>query len=154
MKKLIAALGLSVFCASCAVTVIHDEGINRFTPDSPDATKAIYANMVRHDDTLYLAGTLGFKPDTRELGDGIEEQTALAIDGVEATLARAGASLADVVQCTVYLADIADYGAMNGVYKPRFEDNPPARTALAVAGLPLGAEIEIACIAAAPDTDD
>lgn len=148
----LATLGLG----ACAINVNADETsietLERFTPPTTGGAKPLYANMVEHNGVLYLAGTLGFKPGTRELGEGVEAQTALAIDGIAETLARAGADLSDVLQCTVYLADIADYGAMNGVYKPRFEDNPPARTALAVAGLPLGAEVEIACIAAAPDS--
>lgn len=125
--------------------------VERYLPDATPNSKPLYAPMVRGGGALYLAGKLGFKPGTRELAETVEEQTKLAIEDIEATLKLADAALADVVQCTVYLGDIEDYGAMNGVYKEYFSDNPPARTALAVAGLPLGAKVEIACIAFDPN---
>ncbi len=152
-RYIVIASLISLCLGACSVhgaAIGQDEGIRRFTPDMPDGAKPLYANMVQHKGTLYLAGMLGFKPNSRELGGDIAEQTELAIDSIASTLQRAEADLSDVLTCTIYLDDILKYGAMNKVYRARFSGAPPARTAVAVADLPLGAEVEIACIAAAP----
>ncbi|MEM6625891.1 MAG: RidA family protein [Pseudomonadota bacterium] len=116
-------------------------------PSAAEDAPVLYSSMVRHGDTLYLAGTLGFDSETGALADGVAAQTKAAMTSIEATLARANADLGDLLNCTLYLADIEEYGAVNAAYQPFFPETAPARTTIAVAGLPLGAEIEIACIA-------
>ncbi len=71
------------------------------------------------------------------------------MENVRAVLEGAGSSLSRVVKCTVFLADIADYGAMNAAYGRFFPENPPARSTVAGSGLALGARVEIECIALA-----
>ena len=82
---------------------------------------------------------------------GIEVETRQTMDNIISILAAADATLEDLIKCTVFLADIDDYAAMNSVYVEYFPADPPARSALAGSGLALGALVEIECIAAAPE---
>ena len=84
---------------------------------------------------------------------GVAAETRQAFENIKTVLAAAGATLDDVVKCTVFLADIADYQAMNEAHLEFFPENPPARSAMAGSGLALGAKVEIECIAAAPEED-
>ncbi len=70
------------------------------------------------------------------------------MDNIAAALARYGSSMDEVVKCTVFLADMAEWGAMNEIYRTYFPDNPPARSALGASGLALNARVEIGCFAA------
>lgn len=107
-----------------------------------------YRPAVRAGDLVFTSGQIPLDPKTGEpVPGGIAEQTERALDNLEAALAEAGASLADVVQTTVYLADMADFEAMNDVYARRFGGARPARSCVAVAGLPKGVRIEVAAIA-------
>jgi 2-iminobutanoate/2-iminopropanoate deaminase len=94
--------------------------------------------------TLYLAGQIGLDPETGEMvAGGVEAETRQAMANLNAVLRSAGFTFEDVVSTQVFLADIGDYGAMNAVYAEHFEAAPPARAALQVAALPLGARVEI-----------
>jgi reactive intermediate/imine deaminase len=97
---------------------------------------------------LYLSGQVGNLPGTTELAPGgIAEETRQALDNIGAILARNHSSLDRVVKCTVFLADIEEWPAMNEVYRTYFTGEPPARSALAANGLAFGARAEIECIA-------
>lgn len=112
---------------------------------------SLYSPIVRSGDVLYLSGALGFDPETGDLPEGVAAQTRQTMENVRTRLEAAGAGLEDLLKCTVLLADIEDYGAMNEVYRSFFRDvAPPARSAFAVSGLAAGARVEIECIAAAP----
>ncbi len=107
-----------------------------------------FSQAVRVGNVLYLSGQLGNVPGTRQLADtGIAGQTRQALENVKAVLAVAGSALERVVKCTVFLADIRDYAAMNAVYATYFPKDPPARSTVAGSGLALGARVEIECIA-------
>lgn len=98
---------------------------------------------------IYTAGQIPLDPATGKMVEGgIEEQARRALQNLQAVLEEAGASLADVVKTTVFLADMGDFKAVNGVYAGFFGDAPPARSAIGVAALPLGARIEIEAVAA------
>jgi 2-iminobutanoate/2-iminopropanoate deaminase len=101
---------------------------------------------------VFVSGQLGIDPGTGALaGDDVRLQTALALRHVAAILAAAGAGLEDVVKTTVYLVDLAgDFPAMNEVYAHAFADHAPARAAVGVAGLPMGALVEIEAVAVVP----
>jgi 2-iminobutanoate/2-iminopropanoate deaminase len=102
-------------------------------------------------DLIFVSGMLGTKPGSTELVQGgVGPQTRQALLNVEAILAAEDATLRDVAKCTVYLADMADYAAMNEAYVPFFEGSPPARATIAAGGLALGAALEIDCIAQRP----
>ncbi len=105
---------------------------------------------VRVGDMIYLSGQIGIKPGTLELVEGgVGPETTQTMENIKTVLDGAGSSLARVVKCTVFLADIADYGAMNSAYRRFFSENPPARSTVAGSGLALGARVEIECIALA-----
>lgn len=107
-----------------------------------------FSAAVRLDDTLYVSGNIGNLPGTLDLAPGgIEAETRQTLDNIKAVLEHAGSSMDRVVKCTVFLADMAEWGAMNEVYRRYFE-NPPARSALGASGLALDARVEIECIAA------
>lgn len=103
-----------------------------------------YSQGVLAGHTLYAAGQIGLDPTTGALvAGGVEAETRQALANLRAVLAAAEMDFSDVVQAQVFLADIADYGAMNAVYAEHFEAAPPARAALQVGALPLGARVEI-----------
>lgn len=111
---------------------------------------ALYSPAVRAGGLVFLSGVVGTRPDTRQLAEGgTPAELRQALENMRAVLGTAGLGLEDVAKCTVFLADIADYGAMNQVYREFFAGSPPARSAIAVSGLPLGARVEIECIAVA-----
>ena len=109
-----------------------------------------FSSAVRVGDLLFLSGQIGNVPGTRQPVDGgITAQTRQALENIKAVLAFAGSSLDRVVKCTVFLADIQDFAAMNAVYGTYFPKDPPARSTVAVSGLAVGARVEIECIAVA-----
>ena len=99
---------------------------------------------------IYLSGQIGNIPGTLELPDGVDAQTRQTMKNIETVLEAAGATLYDVVKCTVFLDNIADYGAVNAVYADYWDGPPPARSAIATGGLALGALLEIECLARDP----
>ena len=109
-----------------------------------------FSAAVRVGDMLYLSGQIGFLPGTRELAaGGVRAETRQTMENIKAVLNHAGSSLENVVKCTVFLLDMADYGAVNEVYATFFPRDPPARSAMAGSGLAFGAKVEIECIAMA-----
>jgi len=109
-----------------------------------------YSQAVRAGDHLFTSGQVGMDPATGKLVQGgIEAQTRQAMENLKAVLKAGGADFSRVVKTTVYLADIRDFAAFNGVYGTYFASDPPARSAFQVAALPLGAAVEIEMIALA-----
>jgi len=111
----------------------------------------VLSSAVRVGDIVFLSGALGTKPGGGGLAEGgIQGQTRQALENIKASAALAGNTMEDIAKCTVFLTNVADFQAMNQVYREFFPANPPARTTVAVAGLVVeGAVIEIECIAAA-----
>lgn len=145
MRKvsLIAALWL-VACSTNA----PPSGAVYHTLPGRAALNLPYSDAVRVGDLLFLSGTVGTMPGTRRLAEGgLVAETKQALENVKTNLEAHGASLERVVKCTVLLADIRDFDAMNEVYRQYFPRNKPARTTFGVSGLPLGARVEIECIA-------
>ncbi|MEE2775978.1 MAG: RidA family protein [Acidobacteriota bacterium] len=100
---------------------------------------------------IFVSGTLGTQAGSTELvSGGAGAETTRIIRNIEKILGQAGASLRDVAKCTVYLVDLDDFPAVNEAWMPFFGDHPPARAAVGVADLVLGARVEIECIATAP----
>ena len=114
------------------------------------APKAIgpYSQAIVHGGLVYTAGQVALDPATMELvPGGVAEQADRALTNLTAVLAEAGSGLDRVIKTTVYLVDMADFGAMNEVYARHFGSHRPARSTVAVAGLPKGARVEIDVIA-------
>jgi 2-iminobutanoate/2-iminopropanoate deaminase len=121
---------------------------------APGAPEAIgpYVHAVRAGGLLFCSGQIPLDPRTGELvHGGPGEQAGRCLENLAAVCQAAGASLGDAVKFTVYLTDMADFTAVNEVYASFFERDPPARVAVAVAGLPRGARVEIDAVVALPD---
>ena len=111
---------------------------------------APYNQAIRAGGFVFCAGQVGADPATGSLVEGgVDAQTRRALDNMRAVLEGAGSSLDQVVKTTVFLTDLADFGAMNAVYGEYFTSDPPARSTVQVAGLPGGAAVEIELIALA-----
>lgn len=108
-----------------------------------------FSDAVRVGNMLYLSGKIGNIPGTSQLAEGgIQGETRQALENIKASLEKYGSSMSEVVKCTVFLADIDEWGAMNEVYVTYFPVNPPARSALGASGLALDSRVEIECFAA------
>ena len=101
-----------------------------------------YTPVVETDGWLVLSGQVGLR-DGQLVRGGVRDEAAQALENVRALLESKGASMDDVVKTTVFLRHIDDYAAVNEVYVAAFGDHRPARSAVAVAGLPLGALVEV-----------
>ena len=119
--------------------VINPPGIAPLVP--------AYSVAVRDGDLVYVSGMTGIKPGTQDIIEGgVIAQTRQTLENIKASVTAAGATMADLNECTVFLMDMADYAAMNGVYIEYFKVNPPVRAALAVSALPRpAARVEIKC---------
>lgn len=107
-----------------------------------------YSQAIVAGDFVFVSGQLPIDPSNGKIPEGIAAQTKQSLANVSAILAQEGLTLANVVKTTVFLADLGDFAAMNEVYGSCFEAPYPARSAFEVAKLPLGAPLEIECIAA------
>ncbi|HEV8671894.1 MAG TPA: RidA family protein [Candidatus Limnocylindria bacterium] len=107
-----------------------------------------YSQAIVTGDLIFTAGQVALDPETGDLVSGdIKLQTARVLDNLAAVLEAAGTGLDRVVKCTVFLADFAEFAAMNEVYAQRFGQHRPARSTVGTSALPRGARIEIECIA-------
>ncbi|HMV33697.1 MAG: RidA family protein [Gemmatimonadales bacterium] len=114
------------------------------------APKAIgpYSQATIVNGLVFTAGQIAFNPATMEIvGGGIKEQTERVLANLQAVLAAAGSDLQKVVKTTVFLVDMQDFPAMNEVYAQAFGEHKPARSTVAVAGLPRGVRVEIDVVA-------
>jgi 2-iminobutanoate/2-iminopropanoate deaminase len=109
-----------------------------------EAPPGPFSPAVTGTPTLFVSGQVGQDPETDELAaDDAAAQARQALTNLQAVLSAAGKTEADVIRVGVYLADMADYAAVNAVYAEFFSAPYPARTAIAVAALPLGALVEV-----------
>ena len=119
--------------------------------DDAPSPKGAYAQVVRAGDFLFVSGQGPIDPLTEEfvLSD-IRGETLLTLQNVERVLGGCGASRENIVRCGVFLANAADFGAMNEVYGAFFEGRPPARTTIQAGMVEPGMKVEIDCIAYLP----
>ena len=116
-----------------------------------EAPKAVgpYSQAIAVHGFLFCAGQIPLIPTTGELvADDVTAQTTQVLENLGAVLRANGMSYANVVKTTVFLTDLADFAAMNDVYRIYFPDEPPARSTIQVAALPKNAQVEIEAIAA------
>ena len=120
---------------------------------SDKAPKALgpYSQAQRVGNLIFCSGQTGMNPETQTMEDAtVAGQTRQALSYLALVLEAVGLTLQDVVKCNVYLSDMDSFAEMNEVYGAMFSPHKPARTTVAVAGLPLNALVEIECIAEVP----
>lgn len=118
--------------------------------DNAPAALGPYSQAVRTGDMLFASGQLGIDPATGDIVPGCAGcQTRQVLQNVKAVVEAAGMSMDNVVKCTVFLDDMADFAKMNGVYEEFFSQPYPARSTFQVAALPLQAKVEIEIVAVA-----
>jgi 2-iminobutanoate/2-iminopropanoate deaminase len=119
------------------------------TAEDAPAAVGPYSHAVRSGGFLFLSGQTPLDPATGALVEGdIGEQTRQCLRNLQAVCQAAGASLGDAVRCGIYVTDISTFGAVNDAYSEFFTTNPPARSTIGVASLPVGAQVEIDAIVA------
>lgn len=127
--------------------------IERLSPPGAIAPRGPYSPAVRAGDFLYVSGQGPVDPKTEQLYTGeIRQQTRLVLNNVRRILEGCGATLADVVKCSVFLANGNDFAAMNEVYREFFGEAKPARTTVVSGFVMPGMQVEIDCVAYQPAT--
>jgi len=122
--------------------------------DQAPAAVGPYSQGVQFGSFVFTAGQLGLVPESGDFaGPDIQSQTRQALENVKGVLEAAGSCLKHVVKVTVFLQDMDEFSQMNEVYAEFFSDDPPARSAVEVAALPLGGRVEIEAIAEACDCE-
>lgn len=122
--------------------------MNAIQTNNAPAAIGPYSQAIRTGNLIFVSGQLPVDPTTGQFATGdIKELTRQSLTNMQHILREAGASMADVVKTTVFLADMADFSAMNEVYAEFFSEPFPARSAVAVKALPKQARVEIECIA-------
>ena len=120
------------------------------TPNAPAAIGP-YSQAIAVGDLLFCSGQVPIDPTTGQIvGETAAEQCRQVLTNVKNLLEAGGSSLAQVVKCTVFLVTMDDFASMNEVYATFFPDHPPARSTVAVVGLPRGVRVEIEAIALRP----
>ncbi|MDQ3697002.1 MAG: RidA family protein [Gemmatimonadota bacterium] len=137
------ALAALLLVAACRTARGPGSDVEFITPYG--APTRPFSPAVRVGNMLYLSGQIGAGADGRLVEGGIAAETRQTMENIRDVLQRSGSSLDRVVKCTVMLADMREWDAMNVVYAPYFPGNKPARSALGASGLALGARVEIEC---------
>ena len=150
MRKLSMFAVAVLICATAGAVHAADAPKAEFL-NSKDALarNRPFSEAVRAGDYMFLSGQLG-DSEGKLVSGGLVPEARQALQNIKSVLERNHASLADVVKCTVFLADIAEWPAFNEVYKEVFKQPFPARSALAASGLALNGRVEIECIAYVP----
>ncbi len=147
-----------LFVAAASGCTVTESVMSPPSPNKPEfysspeaaAKNWPFSQAVRAGDYLFLAGQLGTGADGRLVSGGIVPESRQMMENIKAVLDANGAALGDVVKCTVFLADMAEWPTFNGVYTSFFQKPYPARSALGAGGLALGARVEVECIAYLP----
>lgn len=110
-----------------------------------------YSQAIQAGGLVFVSGQIPLDLEGKIVEGGIEEQTIQVLENLKAVLEAAGLGLGDAVRTTVYLQDLKDFNAFNGIYGRYFPDHPPARACVEVSALPRGARVEITAVAARAD---
>lgn len=147
---IVGALGLMTACEPA------EPPVDTETITVPGSLEGLpFSSAVRVGHMLYLSGQVGILPGTLDLIEGgAGPETRQTMENIRTVLEYAGSGLDRIVKCTVFLADMAEYQTVNGVYREFFPGAPPARSAIAGSGLALDARVEIECIATVATADD
>jgi len=116
--------------------------------DRAPAPVGPYSQAVDAGGFLFCSGQIAIDPKTNQVHTGpIEEQAKIVLENIKAVLTEAGLSFPNIVKTTIFLTDMKDFNAVNEIYAKYFTEQPPARSTIAVAGLPKGVHVEIEVIA-------
>ena len=150
MKKIVTLTGvLSALVLTAGAAMADDPAtdLEYLGPEAVGERVLPFSDAVRVGDILYASGKLGNIPGTMNLAPGgIGPETRQTMENIKATVERNGFSMEKPIKCTVFLADIAEWAAMNEVYVEFFPARKPARSAVGVSGLALNARVEIECM--------
>jgi reactive intermediate/imine deaminase len=147
IRKIVLGMCIGALVAGCEHEHKSTVDIEFITAPGTEEMNLPFSPAVRVGNTIYLSGNLGIIPGTLELAPGgIEGETRQTMENIKTAVELAGSSMDRIVKCSVFIADISEWGAVNEVYTTYF-DVPPARSAFGANGLALGAKIEIECIA-------
>jgi len=118
-----------------------------YTPLAP-APIGPYSQAIEAGGFVFISGQIAIDPATGTLyvGDDIQAETRIVMDNLKAIVTQAGCNMSDVVKCTIFLKDMAAFADVNTVYGEYFEEYPPARETVAVAGLPKNVRVEISAV--------
>ena len=150
-----ALMGVSLATLAGCIAVDVDETrlgpyVSHFGGMAVGGTELPFSKAVMAGGTIYLSGELGIDPETNALvPGGTGAETTQIFANMERTLKTFDADLSNIVKCTVFLGDMADYAEMNAAYKAALPNPKPARATVGVSGLAVGANLEIDCIAVA-----
>lgn len=147
--SLFAAVAATFAVAACSPPAAEDAApqVEYLHAPGTEGLDLPFSAGVRVGNTLYLSGQIGNLPGTLELAPGgIQGETRQTMENIKQALEHFGSSMDRVVKCTVFLADMSEWAAMNEVYRTYFK-NPPARSALGASGLAMNGRVEIECIA-------
>jgi enamine deaminase RidA (YjgF/YER057c/UK114 family) len=143
--KLIATFMMGVLSMTSAADAAPRPVIEHYGAPMLNGQRLPFSSAVRVGDVLYLSGAIGRGPDGKP-PEGIEAQTKATMDDIGATLKLAGLGYDRIFHCTVFLSDMKNWAAFNQAYLAYFPDGPlPARSAIGVNGLALGALLELEC---------
>jgi reactive intermediate/imine deaminase len=141
------AVAMALVVAACSPAGDRSPEVEYLNAPGTEDLDLPFSAAVRVDNTLYLSGNIGNIPGKLELAPGgIQGETRQTMENIKSALEHFGSSMDRVVKCTVFLADMDEWAAMNEVYRTYFT-NPPARSALGASGLALNGRVEIECIA-------
>ncbi len=146
MNRLLIVFSAFLMVA-CEVSVDTETNVEWLSAPGTEDLGLPFSSAVRVDNLLFLSGAIGYDREKGALVEGgIQAETRKTLENISQTLETFGSSMDKVVKCTVFLADMSEWGAMNEVYTTFFP-NKPARSALGASGLALDARTEIECIA-------
>lgn len=140
MSRRLLLIGIAML-TGCATMPRHNPEFMTFGSTMPYP----FSPVVRVGDMLYLSGQIGSDSAGRVVPGGIEAETRQALNNIRDIVTRSGSSMDRVVKCTVMMADMKEWPAMNEVYATYFPGHKPARSALGATGLALNARVEIEC---------
>jgi 2-iminobutanoate/2-iminopropanoate deaminase len=144
------AIGLAMLLSAAAANAQAERALVEYFPaPAIQGRAAPFSSAVRVGDVMYLSGQIGIAPDGK-LPDTFEGQAKQTMENIGAALKARGLGWGDVFKCTVFIADMKNWPAFNTVYVPYFQPGKlPARSAVGVSGLALGAQLELECLASA-----
>ena len=127
----------------------REQPVDRHVINTEKAPAAVgpYSQAIKSGSFVFTSGQIGINPLTGQLRIGIEDQARQVLANLASVLSAAGSNTERVVKTSIFLTDMADFGVVNRIYAEMFGAEPPARSTVQVAALPLGALIEIEAIA-------